>query len=383
MRFRVPVVVLAILALSPLPRAGAACGFTRLPSPNKGTDDNFPLVVDATSPGNAWVAGFYRDPVSSNSYPQTWHWNGNAWDLVKTPVPGNGNLWGTNVGGIAALGNGDAWLSGNWLPNAGPQHSLLMHYTGGAWKIVRVPRSIRTNAGLAGIDARGPNDVWAVGNAGSDSFVIHYDGRRWRKMAVPDAGTTGNYLDSVAVVPGSKQVWVAGTYSGPATEGAYLVRWNGRKWRVFPASQPGPQVHLYDIDAAAKNDIWTVGYLTGQPNTWGGVTFHFDGSIWTYEPSPDPSLDFPGTFLYGVAALGADGAFASGDSNSAGPGPSYQDAVLVDSWDGAAWNMEAISGVTNPSSAYDTVPIPGTNKVWIVAASYVGGRFETVFLRGC
>jgi hypothetical protein len=369
------VLVLAILAPG---SAQAACGFTLVPSPNKGDRTNFLSAIDAVSSKDVWAAGTYRKGPSDYSFPQTWHWNGKAWKLVKTPAPGP-DVYGTNVGGIVGLRRGEAWLAGSWIDIPADFHPMLMHFTGRRWRKVKLPASVPPDAGLSGIDARGPGDVWVAGNDGSTSFVLHFNGRRWKKMLLPLVGTTSNSADDIAVVPGTKQVWVAGTYSGPALEAAYLARWNGKLWKTFAAPQPGPQVHLYDLDVRAKDNVWVAGYLTGQPNTWGGSTFHFDGSAWSYEVFPDPSTAFPGTFLYGIAAIGPNRAYAGGTTTGMGANTN----PILGVWDGATWSEVTLPAVQVPAGLQAVSRIPGTKKVWIAGWAYDGTRSITVFFRGC
>jgi hypothetical protein len=104
----------------------------------------------------------------------TWHYNGHSW---------------TKFGGVANGIEGGSALSASNIWATGSIHSpgdSLAHYNGTRWSRVSAPAL--KNAQFNDIVAVSRGNVWAVGEpAGSitSGLVVHWDGRRWRKIAVP------------------------------------------------------------------------------------------------------------------------------------------------------------------------------------------------------
>jgi hypothetical protein len=67
---------------------------------------------------------------------------------------------------------------------------------------------------LLDVAADGTDDVWAAGRATDEtetfgSFVLHWDGRSWTRVATPHVGADDDMLAGVAVTDGSP--WGVGT----------------------------------------------------------------------------------------------------------------------------------------------------------------------------
>ena len=54
----------------------------------------------------------------------------------------------------------------------------ILHWDGERWARVECP----TSAGLAAVDGRASDDVWAVGAEGT---ILHWDGEEWTEEANP------------------------------------------------------------------------------------------------------------------------------------------------------------------------------------------------------
>ncbi len=71
--------------------------------------------------------------------------------------------------------------------------------------LVASPNAIPGFTGLRGVDALGPNDVWAAGSDLNGTLIEHWNGTSWRVMPDPGPGTL---LDIEALSP--TDVWVVG-----------------------------------------------------------------------------------------------------------------------------------------------------------------------------
>jgi hypothetical protein len=126
--------------------------------------------VTALSPANVWVfgGGGYTGGLG------TWHYNGRSW--TKFGGVANG------IEGGSALSASNIWATGS-IRSPGDS---LAHYNGTRWSRVSAPAL--KNAQFNDIAAISRGSVWAVGEpAGSitSALVVHWDGRRWQKIAVP------------------------------------------------------------------------------------------------------------------------------------------------------------------------------------------------------
>jgi hypothetical protein len=134
-----------------------------------------------------------RDPADSE------HWDGTSWSFAPVASQSPGALTS-----VAALGSNDAWAVG--YDDAG---ALIERWNGATWNRLAVPLGAD---GLAGVAARSPADVWAVGSAHSiatNPVALHWDGVRWSN--VPTARVRGRSASLLGVaIAGATDVWAVG-----------------------------------------------------------------------------------------------------------------------------------------------------------------------------
>jgi len=106
-------------------------------------------------------------------------------------------LWGS--------GARDIWAVGRTLTPA-PQKAVVFHFDGDAWSEVPTCHLAPEARGpLYAVWGRGPDDVWAAGQAGA---LLHWDGRAFRAVS------SGTNVDLVSIVGASgRDVW-AGAVNG-------------------------------------------------------------------------------------------------------------------------------------------------------------------------
>lgn len=100
---------------------------------------------------------------------------------------------------------------------------------------------------LFGVFCVSPASCWAVGETSNKGVqlneVLHWTGRGWFKVAVPNPGGTGaedsNELFAVRCTSASNCLAVGDTQTGKNAELDQALHWNGRKWRVVPTPTPG------------------------------------------------------------------------------------------------------------------------------------------------
>lgn len=116
-------------------------------------------------------------------------------------------------------------------------------WNGIRWKIVPSPNVGWGGRLLTAVAARTATDVWAVGQRQRtpDSFrktlIEHWNGTRWKVVRSPNVGKTSNILLGVAVIS-ARRAWAVGQDSD--SDGKTLAeRWNGTRWRVARTPSPG------------------------------------------------------------------------------------------------------------------------------------------------
>lgn len=88
-------------------------------------------------------------------------WNGRTWTPTSpVPIPGTDGYY---YSGIKAISAYDVWLSGvAWDGKTGHTRGFVQHWDGARWRLVALP-ALGDEFDISGIDARGPQDVWIAG----------------------------------------------------------------------------------------------------------------------------------------------------------------------------------------------------------------------------
>jgi hypothetical protein len=280
-------------------------------------------------------------------------------DLPDTP---------TTLQGVVALSAGEAWAVGSGGDPLEPSDIVIQRWNGVEWTNVEAPSPGSFVNELRGVDASGPNDVWAVGRTssgfGESPLVLRWDGTEWLEVELPDE-VDGSLNDVAAIA--SNDVWVVGSVGDPAIslERALVLHWDGQLWATVDV-QPaigGGKALLRDVDAVSPTDLWVVGYQHNQP-----LILRFDGQAWGKSETDvqgelraiegfttgeafavgTPILRFDGTswaesatirgdtLLIDIAGVGATDVWTVG-SRPAGEESSLRAAVVR--WDGRRWRF--------------------------------------------
>lgn len=273
---------------------------------------------------------------------------------------------------VVTLGPTSAWAVGG--DGCGTPNQEIQHWDG--TKAVRYPAATIDTGGydtLDGVSAAGPQDVWAVGDGGTDSsgfysLVGHWDGMRWAN--VPPPSYSAKVLLADVTTPAHGDVWFAGS-EGAGT--ALLVHRRAGKY-TFLRFHSTERVHFNTIWSAGSHDIWAGGdnYLihgdgqhwkrfrlpidmdirrlegSSTSNVWavgstsaGGKVIHYNGKSWSIVPLPKSQNWIQ---LTGLAVGGPSDAWLAGYEQSSG-------APLAH-WNGRAWQTVAVYGTTSTCSTY-------------------------------
>jgi hypothetical protein len=371
---------LTIWAFRDARRAGPAAlrcvdGFVAVPHPSgpgersSGLSEDSLFGVAAFGPNEAWTVGFsdYLSRGPTDIVPSTTilHWDGHVWTVqpaavVRTKTNSTGGAVNEHgrIGSLVSVAGSspsDVWAVGD----AGFE-PLIEHWDGNDWTRARagLPSSTFTssNSGtLLGVAVAGSHDAWAVGSVGADRLIEHWDGSSWRAVDEDHAGTGAFAAVSAS---GSDDVWAVGQTADqrPVTE-----QWDGHAWRQIPSVELTPRgaSGLSAVAAVAPNDVWAVGWWspgrTGNSPHYALIE-HWDGARWHRVTWNQGS---PGPWLNAVVATGGPEVWVGGWQESRHP---RQIRPLLLHWDGKKFDKATF--VTH--ATIQSLAFAGSGRVWAV-----------------
>ena len=343
--------------------------------------------------GALWAVGAYQGRASTDRTEAVFG-NGKRWRLVRTPNPSPG--W-SHFFGVAGKGKADVWAVGTYAPSDArwpnlPFRTLAERWNGSAWAIVRAP-NVGAADSLFAVGVLGPNDAWAVGGyyRSAISFqnlqcehpaytlIEHWNGRVWSVVRSPDPGrnasfaqpcgpshprTTVNVLSGISIAS-PKDVWAVGHYWDGSANRTLALHWNGRAWRrvAVPNASRAENV-LYAVTAVSQRDVWAAGTYRPRPGArYQTLVVHWDGHLWRVVSSADVAGQ--DNQLFGIVSRGND-IWAVGRHGGRVGDP------LAEHWNGTRWRIvpsERIAGCAC-SDVFNGVA-EGARTVW-AAGEFLG-----------
>ena len=341
--------------------SAASCElWTGVPPPSPGATENELDGMRALGPCNVWAVGFYQNVTNGQILSLAEHWNGTAWKVMSTPSPDSDR---NVLSAVGAATINDAWAVGQTGSN-----TFILHWNGSFWTQAPSPSPSSNTNDLFGVTVVSATDAWAVGqyfpSSTTNPLVLHWDGQQWTQTAAPHPGTD-SVLEAV-MATSAQDVWAVGGYiasSGPKT---LIEHWNGTKWVQVPSPNPaGPvgEIDLFGVAATSASNAWAVGtYSTGTTDKT--LIEHWNGHAWTLVPSPNPA---PRNSLLAVAATSAGNVWAVGTRTT-----SATEQTLIVRWNGTAWKP-----VPSPSpgqvNELTSVATTSATDVWAAGFFTTGG----------
>jgi hypothetical protein len=232
---------------------GTAWSIVASPSPSKA--GNFLQAVAVTTAGDAWAVGTSVVSSSFTELPLALHWDGAVWSQVKVAQPSfcTGNTYLTDV----AARQPNNVLASGYCTASGKDQAFILRWNGRKWHVVAGPGQIPAKSQLEGITVLSASDAWAVGGSATLSpLILHWDGIAWATVSPPPA-RRGAHLMSVDA-RGSDNVWAVGIGRPPQPPfaGVFSAHWNGTQWTTVRA---GNFTSLNGV-AMAGQRVWAVGY---------------------------------------------------------------------------------------------------------------------------
>ncbi|MFE7118803.1 hypothetical protein ACFU99_25630 [Streptomyces sp. NPDC057654] len=228
-----------------------------------GTNSVEILDAEAVSRTSLWGVGNTR--ADTAFVPTVTHWNGKTWDTTKfDDIEGN-------LSALQVKSENDIWAVGS--TDAGgvandKNQGLVVHYDGAKWTRIAVPSIPKVSTFLDAVISNGPNDVWVSGTVvdargqgekRTGAYVIHWDGKSWTHRDVP--GKEAATAKSFANYGGKLYAGLSGNQR--------LVRWTGSAWEQVDGLEP-LMFGVHDLTTAKDGSL----YVTGARGTFYGSLYY-------------------------------------------------------------------------------------------------------------
>jgi hypothetical protein len=231
---------------------------------------------------------------------------------------------------------------------------------------------------LNGVSCTAPTACWAVGfqgltDGGNANLVVRWDGRAWSVVAVPQpSGTTtqsNQVLYGVHCVSVS-DCWAVGYEAdrgGAGRTSNEIEHWDGSVWSVVPAPQPSAisQI-LYSVTCSATSDCWAVGLAMPRANHPAPEALRWNGKAWSLVSMPGQAPGGETAQSVGCASGALCVAVGFGNTTN---GATINAALL---WQGTAWatTTPPQPGRAAPGGGPDLqgVACPAATSCWAVGA---------------
>lgn len=175
--------------------------------------------VVALNAKNIWAVGSVASTNSSQVLIE--HWNGHKWSTMSGINPG---MAGNTLNSITANAANDVWVVGNYTNSVGPRAEyvpLIEHWNGQAWSVVN-SLTIGTSELISAVTTISAHDMWLFGDYRESldpmgpyyTLIEHWNGTAWSIVKSPSPGSIASDLVAAAHVPGTSAIWTVGFTQG-------------------------------------------------------------------------------------------------------------------------------------------------------------------------
>ena len=233
-------------------------------------------AVAAIGRGRAWV---FVDQVNEElgiSVVDAVEWTGTSWSAVH-------DFGSLLPGGLIASGPDDVWGFGS---DGTP---WAVHYNGKSWSQVSLP----VNVSQSSASAAAGN--WVTGTVAAQPKrveILHWSKGAWRNAVLPKiAVPTGDQMFPGDIAAATMaDLWVSvrvGPAKGRGPSTTVLLHWNGRAWSKVLVPNVVNLNGLAGLASDGHGGSWVASYAVNKPGVLTGlVMYHYSGGHWTHVPAP-------------------------------------------------------------------------------------------------
>jgi hypothetical protein len=301
--------------------------WSRVKTPDVGSEANSLYGVAALPDGTAWATGIYTPASGHTGRALTEHWNGHSWTVVPAADPGSAE---DMLYSATAVSDSNVWAVGTYADTAGFFHPLIEHWNGRRWTAWRVFGASLVAKGILTSVTSAGGDVWATGQVsrrGTDyEVVLHLVHGRWlivhqEPVRTPGGSVADTYPQSIAASPDG--IWIAGNDRAGDTGFSTLVEGPAGPGKLTELTTPNPTPQDNYLQAIAPVDgghnAWAVGddVPVSSGNAASLIEFGPAAGGWITVPSPNPGAANGNTILDGILALTPQNVWAVGTFDGA------------------------------------------------------------------
>ena len=216
-----------------------------------------------------------------------------------------------------------------------------------------------TAAALQGVSCSSATACTAVGysedaSEAVESLAESWDGSSWtvEPTPSPSGSPPASWLEGVSCSSAAACTAV-GTYETSfGTERTLAERWEGGEWAIQTTQNPpGSEAwnELRSVSCPSATACVAVGrhvQKSGTDFTPTALVERWDGTEWTTQSVPQPPQN-EGNGLFGVSCASPTACTAVGSNTVIGAASSYAE-VFGERWDGAAWSILGMVGLSYP-----------------------------------
>jgi hypothetical protein len=310
--------------------------WTGISEPEAAANVEFEWVnrIDGSADGDLWFAGAVV--IDDLIQPKIWHYDyvGSRW--IDYALPSLPSGWEGQIFNILEIGSRDVWALGEEEPNlTNNRTQYVLHWNGSTWSMTLLPSQTVDGYAITGGVVRGftgksDGDLWAAGDAYGDQMPVveHYDGSNWIAYSVnprPGQIPPNANFDAIFEV-GPDDIWATGKiyYFGKSSFwiGTFADHWDGSNWTWVPTPSYNPggkgqDNELVDVSGSSANNIWAVGFEQGSYTNSHALAEFWNGSKWSV---PEGPYSLPAGSLDSVSVIGLDEVWAAEDYLPKQPG---------------------------------------------------------------
>ncbi len=182
-------------------------------------------------------------------------------------------------------------------------------------------------------------------------------GCAWHKVPSP---SIGGVLWGVLALSNT-DAWAVGSNGGSGI----AEHWDGTRWTWIPSPQPGNYANdLNGVAALSSSDVWAVGshqnYKGMYQEPQKTLVEHWDGASWSVIASPNPGMFY--NSLSAVTALAPNDIWAVGAQGTV----QGHSKTLIEHWDGAHWSVVHSPNVGTSANGLSAVTAFSSSDIWAV-----------------